>query len=148
MNGIRVPRQDVRCHRGAWIGRGIPAEEIDRAAVFQDRWGGLALPPAPFYEGGPRILGADCPEGSATGQGGEERLGQRVVPALTGAADGQLRPWTSKRIRPAPMFKSVSREQTPAWTSFRCAPQSSFMPGRMTIRHNGRRILSITSGLW
>ncbi|MFD7163646.1 hypothetical protein [Streptomyces violascens] len=66
VNGIRVPQQDIRCHRGAWIGHGVPAAEIDRAAAFQDRWGGLALPPAPFYEGGPRILDADCPEGSAT----------------------------------------------------------------------------------
>lgn len=39
--------------------------KIDRAAAFQERWGGLALPTAPFHEGGPRILGAGCPEGSA-----------------------------------------------------------------------------------
>ncbi|MFD5064292.1 MULTISPECIES: hypothetical protein [unclassified Streptomyces] len=65
VNGIRVPRQGIRRHRDAWIEHGIPAAEIDRAAAFQDRWGGLALPPAPFYEGGPRILDADCPEGSA-----------------------------------------------------------------------------------
>ncbi|MBT2505864.1 hypothetical protein J7I98_08095 [Streptomyces sp. ISL-98] len=66
VDGIRVPRQGIRHHRDAWIGHGIPAAEIDRAADFQDRWGGIALPPAPFYEGGPRILDADCPEGSAT----------------------------------------------------------------------------------
>lgn len=65
VDGIRVPHQDIRHHRSAWIEHGIPAAEIDRAAAFQDRWGGLALPPAPFYEGGPRILDADCPEGSA-----------------------------------------------------------------------------------
>ncbi|MFG2660186.1 hypothetical protein [Streptomyces sp. NPDC048425] len=66
VDGIRVHRQDIRRHRDAWVGQGIPAAEIDRAAAFQDRWGGLALPPAPFYEGGPRILDADCPEGSET----------------------------------------------------------------------------------
>ncbi|MFF0291922.1 hypothetical protein [Streptomyces sp. NPDC005262] len=65
VNGIRVPRQSIQRHRDAWIEHGIPASEIDRAAAFQDRWGGLALPPAPFYEGGPGILGAGCPEGSA-----------------------------------------------------------------------------------
>ncbi|MFJ8112324.1 hypothetical protein [Streptomyces sp. NPDC096132] len=64
-DGIRVPREDIRRHRDVWIERGIPATEIDRAAAFQDRWGGLALPPAPAYEGGPRILDADCPQGSA-----------------------------------------------------------------------------------
>ncbi|MFI7892012.1 hypothetical protein ACIFUY_12200 [Streptomyces sp. CACIS-1.16CA] len=65
VDGIRFPRQDLRQHGDAWIGYGIPAAEVERAAAFQDRWGGLALPPAPFYEGGPRILGADLPEGSA-----------------------------------------------------------------------------------
>ncbi|MFF3591760.1 hypothetical protein ACFYYI_32085 [Streptomyces sp. NPDC002387] len=65
VNGIHVPQQSVRHHRDAWIGHGVPAAEVDRATDFQERWGGLALPPAPFYEGGPRILGADCPEGSA-----------------------------------------------------------------------------------
>nr|WP_241842787.1 hypothetical protein [Streptomyces sp. TSRI0107] len=64
MDGIRVGRQDIRRHRDTWIGQGIPAAATDRAVAFQDRWGGLALPPAPFYEGGPRILDADCPEGS------------------------------------------------------------------------------------
>ncbi|MEW2175093.1 hypothetical protein AB0890_01950 [Streptomyces sp. NPDC005406] len=65
VEGIRVPRQGVGRRRDAWIRRGIPAAEIDRASAFQDRWGGLALPPAPFYESGPRILDADVPEGSA-----------------------------------------------------------------------------------
>ncbi|MET7477453.1 hypothetical protein ABZT17_24220 [Streptomyces sp. NPDC005648] len=63
--GIRVARQDIERHRDAWIEHGVPVAEIDRAVAFEDRWGGLALPPAPFYEGGPRILGADVPEGSA-----------------------------------------------------------------------------------
>ncbi|MFC9537284.1 hypothetical protein [Streptomyces sp. NPDC056975] len=66
VDGIRLQRQDIRRYRDAWVGQGIPAAEIDRAAAFQDCWGGLALPPAPFYEGGPRILDADCPEGSET----------------------------------------------------------------------------------
>ncbi|WP_435972033.1 hypothetical protein [Streptomyces sp. Qhu_M48] len=65
-HGIRVPRRDLRQHRSAWIEHGIPAAEIGRIVAFQDRWGGIALPPAPFYEGGPRILEADCPVGSAT----------------------------------------------------------------------------------
>ncbi|MFF5393252.1 hypothetical protein ACFY5H_33920 [Streptomyces sp. NPDC013012] len=60
--GIGVRQQDIRRHHDAWIEHGIPAAEIERATAFQDRWGGLALPPAPFYEGGPRILDADCPE--------------------------------------------------------------------------------------
>ncbi|MER6346508.1 hypothetical protein ACWC10_16405 [Streptomyces sp. NPDC001595] len=66
VDGIRVPRQDIRRHHETWVDYGIPAAEIDRASAFQDRWGGLALPPAPFYEGGPRVLHADCPEGSAS----------------------------------------------------------------------------------
>ncbi|UYQ66143.1 hypothetical protein [Streptomyces peucetius] len=65
VDGIRVARQCIQRHRDTWLGRGIPAAEIDRAAAFQDRWGGIALPPAPAYEGGPRVLDAGCPEGSA-----------------------------------------------------------------------------------
>ncbi|MFD0375028.1 hypothetical protein [Streptomyces sp. NPDC127112] len=65
LHGIRVPRQDIRRHREVWIAHGIPAAEAERAVAFQDRWGGLALPPAPFYEGGPRILEGACPQGSA-----------------------------------------------------------------------------------
>ncbi|WP_093501350.1 hypothetical protein [Streptomyces sp. Ag109_O5-10] len=65
VNGVHVPRRDLRQHRERWIEQGVPAVDCDRAAAFQDRWGGLALPSAPFYEGGPRILGADCPEGPA-----------------------------------------------------------------------------------
>ncbi|GGU60942.1 hypothetical protein GCM10010274_57170 [Streptomyces lavendofoliae] len=63
--GIRVRRQDIRRHHDAWIEHGIPAAEIERATAFQDRWGGLTLPSAPFYEGGPRILDADCPQRDA-----------------------------------------------------------------------------------
>ncbi|MER5935152.1 hypothetical protein [Streptomyces sp. NPDC002054] len=65
VDGIRVPGPNIRRHRDAWIGHGIPAAEIDRAEAFQDRWGGIALPPAPAYEGGPRILNSGCPKGSA-----------------------------------------------------------------------------------
>ncbi|MGI5220407.1 hypothetical protein [Nocardia sp. CA-290969] len=30
--------------------------------AFHESWGGIALPPAPAYEGGPRVLEADVPE--------------------------------------------------------------------------------------
>ncbi|MFC8795440.1 hypothetical protein [Streptomyces cinereoruber] len=66
-HGIRVARPDLGRHRDAWIERGVPAAEIDRAMTFEDRWGGLALPPAPFYESGPHVLGADVPEASPVG---------------------------------------------------------------------------------
>ncbi|MBA2952029.1 hypothetical protein [Streptomyces himalayensis] len=65
VHGLRVPRPDIRPHRDVWLRDGIPAAEIDRVVAFQDRWGGIVLPPAPVYEGGPRILNADVPEGSA-----------------------------------------------------------------------------------
>lgn len=62
--GIRVARQGIERHRHSWVERGVPAAEVDRAVAFDDLWGGLALPSAPFYESGPRVLGADAPEGS------------------------------------------------------------------------------------
>ncbi|MYT73468.1 MULTISPECIES: hypothetical protein [unclassified Streptomyces] len=63
-HGLRVPRRDLTLHREAWLQHGIPPAEIDRAVAFQERWGGIALPPAPVYEGGPRVLEAGVPEGS------------------------------------------------------------------------------------
>lgn len=65
VHGLRVPRPDMRRNRDVWLRHGIPAAEIDRAVAFQDRWGGIALPPAPAYEGGPRALKADVPEDRA-----------------------------------------------------------------------------------
>jgi hypothetical protein len=44
---------------------GVPADAIDRAAEFEARWGGLILPPAPCYEGGPRVFRVGLHGGSA-----------------------------------------------------------------------------------
>lgn len=44
---------------------GLPADAIDRAAEFEARWGGLVLPPAPCYEGGPRAFSVSVHGGSA-----------------------------------------------------------------------------------
>lgn len=52
--------------RSRWLDIGVPAEVIDQAAEFEAQWGGLALPPAPWYNGGPRaFMVTDMPEGSA-----------------------------------------------------------------------------------
>ncbi|MET8752254.1 hypothetical protein ABZW32_19470 [Streptomyces sp. NPDC004667] len=37
--------------------------QIDRVAAFEATWGGLGLPPSPHYDGGPRTLSGDVPEG-------------------------------------------------------------------------------------
>lgn len=65
-HGVRLPCQDLRPYRDVWLEHGIPAAEIDRAVAFQEVWGGIALPPAPAYEGGPRVLEADFPEDRGT----------------------------------------------------------------------------------
>lgn len=67
VHAVRVPHRDLRRCRDVWLAHGIPAAEIDRAVAFQDAWGGTALPPAPAYEGGPRVLDADVPEAAAEG---------------------------------------------------------------------------------
>ncbi|MEU8765141.1 hypothetical protein [Streptomyces sp. NPDC048659] len=65
VDGFRVPAVALGPFREPWLRHGVPAEAIDRAEAFQERWGGLVLPPAPYYEGGPRALDADLPEGEA-----------------------------------------------------------------------------------
>ncbi|WP_250002119.1 hypothetical protein [Actinoplanes sp. M2I2] len=65
-HGVQADLPDLEQHRSAWLESGIPAAEIDRAVAFQRRWGGLVLPPAPQYDGGPRYFQADTPDSSPT----------------------------------------------------------------------------------
>jgi hypothetical protein len=63
-HGIKVDTKPVEQHRQWWLEREIPAAVIDRMAAYQERWGGLLLPPASQYDGGPKYLDPDSPEGS------------------------------------------------------------------------------------
>ncbi|MEY9892102.1 hypothetical protein ABIA35_009824 [Catenulispora sp. MAP12-49] len=67
-HGLRVGSLNVDKYQERWLDLGIPAAEVDRVAAFAKRWGGLALPPAPVYDGGPKILSPDTPDDSL-GQG-------------------------------------------------------------------------------
>ncbi|MFC9270481.1 hypothetical protein ACFTXJ_22215 [Streptomyces zhihengii] len=64
---VRVDVTPVESNRAWWLERGIPPEQIDRMAAFQDRWGGLLLPPSQQYEGGPKYFDPDVPEEDADG---------------------------------------------------------------------------------
>jgi hypothetical protein len=55
---------DTRDH---WLNNSIPAAVVERMAAFEATWGGLLLPPAPRYEGGPKILRSDMPEMTSAG---------------------------------------------------------------------------------
>lgn len=50
---------EIRAH---WLNRGVPAAVVERMAAFEAQWGGLQLPPAPLYEGGPKMFQTDVPE--------------------------------------------------------------------------------------
>ncbi|MFC8826758.1 hypothetical protein ACFT9I_15600 [Streptomyces sp. NPDC057137] len=63
-HGIKVDIRPVEEYRQWWLERHIPAAVIDRMAAYQQRWGGLLLPPASQYDGGPKFLDPDSPEGS------------------------------------------------------------------------------------
>ncbi|MFF0297323.1 hypothetical protein ACFYST_28300 [Kitasatospora sp. NPDC004614] len=60
IHGVRTPRPPL--NRSWWREHGIPEEVIDRMAAFEQAWGGLVLPPANDYEGGPKPFLADVPE--------------------------------------------------------------------------------------
>lgn len=66
-HGIRLDPQPLEENREFWRGRDIPDEQIDRMIAFEERWGGLVLAPSPAYDGGPRLFGADSPDGKADG---------------------------------------------------------------------------------
>ncbi|MGW5580826.1 hypothetical protein [Micromonospora chokoriensis] len=50
-----------------WLNHGIPDAVVDRMAAFEATWGGLLLPPAPHYEGGPKVFRSDNPEVDSAG---------------------------------------------------------------------------------
>lgn len=52
-HGIKVGTRSIEDHRRWWLERDVPAAVIDRMVAFQQRWGGLVLPPGPQYDGGP-----------------------------------------------------------------------------------------------
>ncbi|MGA5321902.1 hypothetical protein ACPCIU_15860 [Streptomyces seoulensis] len=66
VHGIRVDAWSVEQHRQWWLDRAVPTDVVDRMAAFQDRWGGLLLPPASQYDGGPKHFEADSPEGTSS----------------------------------------------------------------------------------
>ncbi|HEX2143505.1 MAG TPA: hypothetical protein VHG10_03255 [Glycomyces sp.] len=64
-HGARTKPRRLDQFREAWLGHGIPAEAVNRAVEFQSLWGGLVLPPGPFYDGGPKYFdvgGFECSE--------------------------------------------------------------------------------------
>jgi hypothetical protein len=63
-HGIKIGVPPVGRLREQWLALGVPSSEIDRVTEYQKHWGGLDLPPAPHYDGGPRCLDSDLPEGS------------------------------------------------------------------------------------
>ncbi|MGK5518091.1 hypothetical protein ACSNN9_01910 [Micromonospora sp. URMC 107] len=64
--------------RDHWLNHGIPAAVVERMAAFDALWGGLQLPPAPLYEGGPKMLQSDMPEMTSTGDWWFDAGAQRV----------------------------------------------------------------------
>ncbi|MER7421107.1 hypothetical protein ABT346_30780 [Micromonospora peucetia] len=62
VHGVRLDVPSVSDWRQQWEANRIPSAVVDRADSYQVRWGGLALPPSPSYDGGPRMLCADTPE--------------------------------------------------------------------------------------
>lgn len=61
-NGVRTSTWPVERHRRHWTDLGRPPAAIDQLIAHQQRWGGLVLPPAAAYEGGPLDLDADDPD--------------------------------------------------------------------------------------
>ena len=63
-HGVRLRPRPLEEFRVLWLDRGVPGEQVERMVAFEERWGGVVLPPAPAYEGGPHFFFADTPEGS------------------------------------------------------------------------------------
>ncbi|MBY8882760.1 hypothetical protein [Actinacidiphila acidipaludis] len=79
-HGVKVEVRAVEEFRQWWLDRDIPGAVIDRMAAFQERWGGLVLPPAPHYDGGPGFFNPDAPETDGTGWSFEAGMQRTAVP--------------------------------------------------------------------
>ncbi|MFF9067324.1 hypothetical protein ACF09E_18415 [Streptomyces sp. NPDC014891] len=79
-HGVKVDVRSVEGHREWWLERDVPPVVIDRMAAYQDRWGGLLLPPAPQYDGGPKYLDPDSPEEDSAGWWFEAGMQRTAVP--------------------------------------------------------------------
>jgi hypothetical protein len=66
--GVRSNPRQLDGYREDWINSGVPSEVVDRAIEFQRLWGGLALPPGPFYDGGPKYFEVGGFERAETGE--------------------------------------------------------------------------------
>lgn len=62
VHGARIETWTAEQHRQHWTQLGRPAAAVEQLVAFQQRWGGLVLPPAAHYEGGPKVLDADDPD--------------------------------------------------------------------------------------
>src|SRR6266516_2062960 len=101
--------------RDHWLTRGIPVAIVDRMVAFEAQWGGLVLPPAPLYEGGPKMFRRDM-EDVSEGYAGDDLVGRVVVrrgrPALLhgyGFRVGSRWPVRDRRRPPASDTARVSR---------------------------------------
>ncbi|MEU5592758.1 hypothetical protein [Streptomyces sp. NPDC020298] len=79
-HGVKVDVRPVESHRQWWLERDVPAAVIDRMAAYQKRWGGLLLPPASQYDGGPKYLDPDSPESDSAGWWFEAGMQRTAVP--------------------------------------------------------------------
>ncbi|MGX1774426.1 hypothetical protein ACWIGW_20090 [Nocardia brasiliensis] len=67
---IRVETPSFEQLGQQWLESGVAATLVDRVLDFQRRWGGLVLPPAADYEGGPKVLWAEMLAGAARAEFG------------------------------------------------------------------------------
>ncbi|MGJ7420598.1 hypothetical protein AB9128_32650 [Streptomyces cinereoruber] len=79
-HGVKVDVRPVEGYRQWWLDRDVPASAIDRMAAYQERWGGLLLPPGPKYDGGPKYLDPDAPEADSAGWWFEAGMQRTAVP--------------------------------------------------------------------
>lgn len=60
-HGVRLEPVSLDDRRDRWLALGIPAEQVDRVVAFEQKWGGMVLPPSARYDGGPKYFAAQMP---------------------------------------------------------------------------------------
>lgn len=126
VHGVRIPTWAIEQHKDHWGELGRPVDAVKQLIEHQRRWGGLVLPPASEYEGGPYDLDADDPDFDDDGlvfSVGRPRFSMPYASPWTGRAS------SASAVPATPGYLSM-RLLTAGWRVLRCYTRPGTLPRR------------------
>ncbi|TDQ04967.1 hypothetical protein [Labedaea rhizosphaerae] len=133
VHGVEVEVRPFAEDRQHWLALDVPAEVIDRMAAYHRRWGGLALPPAPHYDGGPRWFEPDLPERSDQGWAFEAGLPRTAVPySFVIGPDGEFGIAAERYV---PLYATIE-----GWVESVALAHEAFLDAEQVTKYSGDEV--------